>query len=432
MTLKDDRPAMSRRSVLLGALALGGCSSSDKLLGNLLGEQDTVLPGKRESVLAPTGSALKVSQEPVAIPAAISNANWAQPGGTASSANHNLALGRNLRRIFSVSAGAGSDSSGRLSASPIVVGGRVCVLDAKARVRAFSAASGARAWAVSLVPKGADEDDGFGGGVCSDGRNVYVTTGFGEVVALSLANGAQIWRKKLALPLRLSPVVAAGRVYVRDNGNTAYCLSAADGSQLWSQQGESARTSLISSCSPSVGAGIVAMPFSSGDLSAFSAQGYSLWTQNLASQDVIKDMAARPVIDRGIVYACAAEGQLVALKAGSGAEIWSLDLGGRQTPCVAGDYLFHLTGTNRLSAIALRDGGIRWTVNLPGGSWTGAVMGGGRLLAASSKGVLAEISPQTGQVMKRHDVGDPVYIAPVIAAGVLYVLSDDGALMAYR
>ena len=430
---KSPAPALTRRGALalLGGLPLAACSQSQGLLDDLLGEKDTVLPGKRESILDPSAG-LRVSNEPVAIPAAVMNGSWAQPGGNARNANHNLALGRNLKRAFAISAGSGSDSSGRLSAPPIVTGGRIYVLDAKARVRAFSASSGRKAWAVSLVPKGGDEDDGYGGGLASDGRAVYAATGFGEVVALNAATGGELWRRKLALPVRTALIVSGGRVYVRDSGDTLYALSAADGSEQWKQQGEAARTSLISASAPAAGGGEIIAPFSSGDLAAFSTQGYALWSENLASGETIKDIAARPVIEGGVVYGAAASGSLAAIKAGSGSELWSISLGGRQTPCLAGQYLFHISGRNHLSAVARSNGAIKWTTTLPGGTWSGPVMGGGRLLAASSKGVLAEISPQTGQVMSKRDIGEAVYIAPIIANATLYILADDATLMAFR
>ncbi len=427
------RRAARLAAALTAAALLAGCSSADNLLGNLLGENDNeVLPGKRESVLGPSAAGARVAAAPVAVPAARRNPDWPQPGGTLSNANHNLALGRGLKRVFAVSAGAGSSRSGRLSAPPVIAGGRVFVLDAKGHVRAFTATGGARIWAVSLVPKGEDADNGYGGGLATDGRVVYAATGFGEVVALAAATGAQLWRTKLGPPVRIAPIVTGGRVYVRDNGDALHALSAADGRELWKQQGEAGRTSLISAAAPAFGAGVLVAPFTSGDITAYSTQGLALWTQNLAGDDAIRDIAARPVIDRGVVYAVSSSGALAALKAATGAQLWSLDLGGRQTPCIAGDYLFHISGRNRLSAIFTRDGAIKWSVTLPGGAWSGPVMGGGRLIAVSSKGKLAEISPQTGQIISKRNIGEAAYIAPVIAGGMLYILADDGTLMAFR
>ena len=427
-------PGMTRRAVLstLAAWGLAGCSSSQNLLGDLLGESDnTVLPGKRESLFAPQSGGGQAS-EPVAVPAARTNADWPQPGGNAANANQNLTLGRPLRRLYSVSAAAGSDSAGRLAAPPIVVGGRVHVLDAKATVRTFAAGSGRRLWRVSLVPKGEDADDGYGGGLCSDGRAVYVATGFGEVFALNPANGGIIWKRKTGLPFRSAPMVSGGRIFVRDAANVLHALSASSGEEQWRHEGKGAATALISASAPAAGAGVIVAPFSTGEIVAFSPQGYEQWSADLAGADAIRDVAGRPVIHGRKVFAASVTGVLAAFDVRDGSELWSVDLGGRNTPWLAGDYLFHISGRNRLSAVSAASGGVRWSASLPKGSWSGPVMGGGRLIAVSSEGRLAEISPQSGQVMNRIKLPAGSYISPVIAGGMLFVLDDEGNLTAFR
>ena len=105
---------------------------------------------------------------------------------------HNLDLGMQLKKVFAVSAGAGSSGRDRLLSGPIVVGGRIYVLDSEANVRAFNAANGARIWGRPLAPKGKDPEGAFGGGLASDGNNIYAATAFGEVVALGVAPEARL------------------------------------------------------------------------------------------------------------------------------------------------------------------------------------------------------------------------------------------------
>src|SRR5436853_2222810 len=137
----------------LAAFVLAGCSTASKLLDDVTGEKDTVLPGKRENVsLAPGAAAdapIADTSEPVVIPAAQTNASWAQPGGSATNALGNLALGASLSRAWSANAGKGSNSDGHIIATPIVANGTVYVLDSEANVSAFSASSGAQLWLVS-------------------------------------------------------------------------------------------------------------------------------------------------------------------------------------------------------------------------------------------------------------------------------------------
>ena len=151
--------------LVLVLMALAGCSGAAKLLEPFTGTKDEILPGTRDVLAsnAPLDKAAapkEAATDPIAIPAAVSNANWAQPGGVPSSAMHNLDLGMQLKKVFAVSAGAGSSGRDRLLSGPIVVGGRIYVLDSEANVRAFNAANGA-----DLGPAVGPQGQGPGGRV---------------------------------------------------------------------------------------------------------------------------------------------------------------------------------------------------------------------------------------------------------------------------
>ena len=61
-----------------------------------------------------------------------------------------------------------------------------------------------------------------------------------------------------------------------------------------------------------------------------------------------------------------------------------------------------------------------------------ALLAGGRLFIFGTGGRVIEASPETGKVITEWDAGDSVLIAPVIAGGVMYVLTEDGTLTAYK
>ncbi|HFC04846.1 MAG TPA: hypothetical protein ENJ55_04005, partial [Rhizobiales bacterium] len=420
---------------------LGACSTATNLIDKVTGSDDSVvIKGKREAVLQRAGDTQGLAKEPVVIPTAVTNASWAQPGGVPSNALYNLSLGRSLKKVFAVNAGTGSTSSGRLTAMPIVVGGRVYVLDSEANVRAFSANSGAPAWAVSLVPAGKDGEGAFGGGLASNGSTIFATTAFGEVVALSAGSGSEIWRKKFPAPIKTDPTVANGQVFFVTVANEVHALSASTGAEIWQSQGSGESASAISNTSPAVSGGIVVTPQTNGDVVAFSAGGgQRFWSENLASSRAgasvanLNAIAGRPVISGGMVYAVSNAGRIAALDLKSGSEIWSREFSGNQTPWISGEYVFMISQKRRMVAIERKNGKVKWVIDLPGGGiWAGPVMGGGRLLAVSDKGILASFSPQTGQMIKRREAGDAFYIAPVIAGNTLYLLDNSADLVALR
>jgi len=200
-------------SMIAAGLVLAGCSSASKLLDDVTGEKDVVLPGKRESVMAPGASADAPTTDPsesVVIPAAQPNASWSQPGGSATNALGNLAVGPSLARSWAVKAGEGSSDEARLIASPIVANGAVYVLDSDSKVTAINASTGAKLWRVSLVPEKKKHNGAFGGGLAAEGGRVFATTPFGEALALDSSSGAIAWRKQLGAPLRAAPAGRSG------------------------------------------------------------------------------------------------------------------------------------------------------------------------------------------------------------------------------
>jgi outer membrane protein assembly factor BamB len=423
-------------SVLALSATLAGCGSgSGNLIDKISGKNDEILPGKREAALS--RGQVKLASEPVVIPTAITNSSWAQPGGVPSNSLQNLSLGRKLRRAFAVSAGEGSGGSGRLIAMPIVVAGRVFVMDSQSNVRAFSANNGAPAWAVSLVPRGRSPESAFGGGLASDGNTIFATTAYGEVVALSLSNGGELWRKKVSGPVKTAPTVAGGQVYFVTINNEVNALAASNGAPLWKTDGAGTTASALSNTSPAVSGGVVVAPLTTGELAAYSsAGGQRFWNENLSSSQGggnLNSISGRPVVAGGQVYAISNNGRMAAFSLKSGIEVWSREISGNQTPWVSGEYVFVISQRRRLAAISRKDGSIKWVAELPGGGrWSGPVMGGGRLLAVSNKGVLASISPQTGQLMNKLSVGEAFYIAPVIAGNTVYLLDDNANLIAMR
>ena len=423
------------------ALALSACSGLD--LGGLLGEEDKPLAGQREAintqggVLAPDPELLT---QPNPIPAARANANWPQAGGNASHSLGNLSASRQPKLAWSVDAGTGSNDEGRLTAQPVVANGRIYVLDAQSRVTAFSTARGQKVWSVALKPKEEEAGSGVGGGLAYEGGRLYVTTTFGELASLDAARGSLIWRKRLEVPVRAAPTVSGGKIFVAGVNNEVQALSTADGSSLWKYQGVGEQASRAASTSAAVSGDTVVVPLTTGEILAFdTSTGLSNWGDALSGSSrfsgasVLTDIAGRPVIQDGRVYAIAHAGSMGAFDLRSGEILWSLTVSGTETPWLAGEYLYTVVDKNVMTAISKTKGRPRWSYRLSkGGSWAGPVMGNGMLIAASSEGGLVFVSAETGQPVNNLTLGEPTFISPLIAGNTIYVLTDEATLKAFR
>lgn len=432
--------------VLLAAGLIAGCAGSEPQIPRLtdlnpFAEKEVPLPGKRIPVSLTEGRAgldVAPAERPIVLPPARTNDAWSQPGGTPLNVSGHVALGASLRQVWSADAGSGSSAYGKLTASPIVADGRIYVLDTRGRVTAFSQ-GGSVAWRSSVTPASEKDYKGFGGGLAADGGRIYVATGFGWVVALDGQSGKKLWEKNLSSPIRSSPTAVGGRVFVVSADGIARALAAADGTELWAHQGLIEKAALLTNASPAVDGDIVVVPYPSGEVVALRiADGQPAWTESLARTRLASSLgsmtdAARPVIDAGAVFAVGHSGRMVATTVRDGQRLWSLSVPGIQAPAVAGEAIFVVDTGGQLMAITRADGKVVWTTRLPGTStWSGPVVAGNRLWLTSNKGQLVGADAATGKVDAQLNIGAPSYIAPIVASGRLYVLTDSARLIAFQ
>ena len=422
-------------SVLAGCGGGGGMLSSIK---NPFAEDEERLPGERIAVITDPGefNSTQIVPRPVSLPPAKVNASWTQPGGTPSNNLGHLALSGSLRQVWSADAGTGSSSSGRLSAVPLVAGGKVFTLDAGGRVSAFSASNGAKAWSTSLTPENEKRAEGFGGGLALEGGTLYAATGYGTVVAIEPGSGAVQWTKRLGEPVRNAPTAAAGKIFFVSTDSNLYAVSAGSGEVVWKKRGLPQAATLLSNASPAVAGGVVVAPFPAGDVIAYqTGSGEQAWRDSLtrssgASASGVLGDPARPVVDRGVVYAVSHGGRMVATSLASGARVWTRNIASTQMPWVAGDTIFVVDVSGRLMALGRNDGQARWVAELPSSRWSGPVLAGNQVWVISSKGVLMGVDARSGQVTSQIDLDEDVFVAPVVAGGRMYIITDDAELIA--
>jgi outer membrane protein assembly factor BamB len=441
------RTTLMRFGVSLAALAAAGCSS-DSLPSlpkindlNPFAEKQKPMPGKRIPVMAVTdkigGAELATADKPIALPAPRANESWPNPGGTASNAPGHLALAGSVKVAWSADAGTGSSAQSRVSAGPVVADGRVYTLEAAGRVTAFAVGGGSAVWRASLVPEGSRSGDAFGGGVAAEGGRVYAASGFGTVAAFDSASGKKLWERNLGIPVRAAPTAADGNLFVITAEGRFFALSGTDGRELWDYRGIPEKTSLIFNPSPAVDGGVVVVPYPTGELVALKASdGQQLWSESLAKTRSVSSMAslsdtASPIIDGGVVYAIGHGGRMVATNMRTGERLWQLSIPGTQAPAIGGETLFVVDTGGQMLAISKRDGKVAWSVKLPGtNTWSGPTLAGGLAWATSNKGQLVGVDAATGRVSTQLDLGAPVYTAPIVAQNRMFVLTDKARLVA--
>ena len=442
----------ARAALLAGVFAAGltGCK------GGLFGGEDektTPTVGNRVPILSRIESGAEVDPSLAAIsvvlPPQRANPEWAQAGGSASKSYGHLALADNPQKVWTASV-AGSTNRMRLAASPVIGGGKVFAEGTDGVITAFDKATGARLWSRGDDDMTKDQaPSAFGGGVSYEAGKLYATNGVGDVKALDADTGEVLWKVKPAGPLRGSPTIAFGQLFVMTQDNQLISLSMTDGALVWDESGSNTQSGVFGVAAPAAGQGTVIAGYSSGELSAYRYEnGRTLWSDALARTNIstsvgsVTDIDADPIIDSGRVYALGQGGRMAAYELLTGQRIWELNLAGISTPAIAGEWIFTLTDDARLLAIARSSGRVRWINQLQAFRdvedkkgpifWTGPVLAGGQLWVASSEGEVWKVSAGEGSASLFADLDQPVSLAPVVADGMLFVMDDSGTIHAWK
>jgi len=189
--------------------------------------------------------------------------------------------------------------------------------------------------------------------------------------------------------------------------------------------------------SPAVDGDMVVVPYPYGEIIAYNITAKrSAWVESLSrtrggsSLSSLSD-PARPVIDRGIVFAVGNSGRMIATELKTGERLWTKTVYGRQMPWPAGNLVYVVDTNGVLMALTRKQGKVRWLTELPRtSSWSGPVLAGGRLWLASAEGVMVSVDAKTGSIMSQRNLKTPVFIAPIVASGRMYVLTDKARLLA--
>ncbi len=412
-------------------------------------ENPRIAPGQRIPVLA-SGEDLKPAPAlkgvDFSIPAPEPRADWPLPGGNSEQAVGHVEAGAQFQVAWRHKIGAGDTQRTHAMAPPVVAEGHVFVMDGRAGVSALDAATGRDVWRVDLSTRKGPDTEAFGGGVAYADGVLYVSSGYRFVAALDARTGKTLWRVSTSSPVHGAPSVANGKVYVIDILDQLQAYDAKTGVSAWTYQPLEEPARLLIASSVAISGEEVVAPFASGELVAVSAaNGTDLWTDVLTlttrnnALSEIRDIAGRPAIYRGVVYAGSHSGVVGAVDLRSGQRVWQLPIATITTLWPAGDVVYMTSQAGDIYCIARETGLIYWIkeLNKPlrkkfRSEYSGPILASNRLVVVNNRGLLLGFDPKTGAQVASLRLGSPGFITPIAAGGMLYVLTNAGEIVAVR
>ncbi|MFN6951603.1 MAG: PQQ-binding-like beta-propeller repeat protein [Albidovulum sp.] len=427
---------------------VAGCTEREPVLEGVRQDPRTAVIGTEPEpgLLAPK----PVVARPIALPPAQVNAEWTARAGNSAHHIAHVALPGTLAPFWVAPIGEGEGRRTRITSDPVVAGGRIFTLDANATVTA-TGTNGGTLWQTDLTPASDRAGETSGGGLAFGEGRVFVTTGFGELVALDPTSGGVVWRQRFDAAVGGAPAVADGRVYVVARDASAWAVRASDGKVEWTLPGTPSAAGVMGAAAPAADARPVIFPFSSGQMLAVAKDsGIALWGTQVAGQRrgrayaAYSDLTGDPVIAGGVVFAGTSAGRLAAVSADSGQTLWSAPDGALSPVAVAGDSVFLVNDEDQLVRLSKDSGEEIWRVDMPYFTKDkdrrrrtivahhGPVLAGGRLILASSDGLIRSFDPASGALIASVALPGGAASAPAVAGGVFYVVTRDGKLRAFR
>jgi outer membrane protein assembly factor BamB len=341
-----------------------------------------------------------------------------------------------VKRLWDDGVGGGKKQTKlRLGLGPAIDNGVVFAANHKGEILAVSLETGRDVWVKKLkVPISAGPAAGFG--------IVVAGTSKGAVIALDGATGRQLWRSQINSELLSSPAISEKVVVMRSVDGRLHGLDTHNGKVLWSVEQQVPRLSLRGTAIPIIAKETAISGFDNGKVMAVSlTTGDTIWDTALASPHgrteldrlVDIDSAVRVVGDN--VFAAGFQGRTAMLALDSGQLWWSHDMSSYRGLSVDEDNLYVTESDGTVVAMRQRDGAEIWRNDkLKRRGLSTPVVTSTAIAVADFQGYLHWLDKNTGELVARERIAKKQRVSnpPVGAGDTVVVLTDSGTLAAYR
>jgi outer membrane protein assembly factor BamB len=313
-------------------------------------------------------------------------------------------------------------------------GQRVYVGNHKGDVAAFDVNNGRQVWRVRTKAP-------LSGGTATGQGVVLVGTSDGQLFALEAANGATRWKIRVSGEV-LAPAAISERVIaLRTVDGRVHALSPADGHELWSYDQQMPRLSLRGTSRPVIAGELLLCGFDNGKIAAVSMNdGAMLWEQTVTPPhgrtelERLDDIDAPVIVSGQDVYTVGFQGRVAMLALDTGQVWWSHDASSYRGLALDGDVLYMVTASGEVVAMRARTGTEIWRqkVLLNRGLSPPAVTDSS-VVVGDYQGYVHWLDKATGELQVRVGFGKTrIGTAPLVVDDKVLVVNDRGQIRAYR
>ena len=278
----------------------------------------------------------------------------------------------------------------------------------------------------SFVSGGVGVGDGF-------------TTG-GALVALSAADGSEVWRIHVGAEILSRPATGDGAIFIQTIDGRLLALEQTDGTVRWSFDNQVPVLTLRGSASPVFSGDIVYAGFANGMVGAIrTGNGEPLWEHRVmlpegrSELDRMVDVDGSPLINGPLLYAVSYQGRLKALRVADGAAVWQREASSYLDLAAGYGQIYVVDETDAVIAIDEQTAEEVWRQEaLYRRKLSSPVAFSNYLVVGDDDGYLHVLAQSDGRFLARRKLdGDGLRSGMVVVDGrTLYVLGNSGSLYA--
>jgi len=279
------------------------------------------------------------------------------------------------------------------------------------------------------------------GGTAASEELVLVGASDGQLFAFEAASGKSRWRVRLNGEVLAAPAIAAHLIAVRTVDGKLHALSPDDGHELWMQQQAVPRLSLRGTARPVIVGDVVLCGFDNGKVVAVNmGDGSVAWEATVTPPHGRTELERLVDIDSAIgisghdVYAVGFQGRVAMLALDTGQIWWSHEASSYRGLVFDDDTLYMSTADGEVVALKARSGAEVWRQKalLHRGLSAIAVMDDS-IVAGDFQGYVHWLDRASGALAARVQMGKVrISNAPLVAGNLVVVVNDRGQINAYR
>lgn len=257
------------------------------------------------------------------------------------------------------------------------------------------------------------------GPLATDGERLFVATRDGDVLAVSVATGSELWRAPRGGTLGYGE----GLLVAHQPDGTVWGLEPSSGSARWKVM-----SGVKGNLPPVVDQGRVLVA-GEGLVALSRGRGQELWSASPAPSVTTPPLAFGPWIFTG-----EADGTLRGRDGATGTSLWTLATGhALRAPLLVDDHRRLMVGTtsDRFLAVNAAKGRPHWRWKLGADVQTGPTVVGGRVFVATYEAVLYALKRGSGSMVWRAPLPSRPLAAPILYGQTLLVACAESQIVGF-